>query len=149
MNNSSSTMRFYFVGSESHIGEVRVTAFGQALDLDPQTAHDCVMGRVGLVTEDEFKAADLSEEELMVYSEVISHKDAPKEFLDKKRKLHMAAVAFYKKYQDGVEAGITFMNPAPVVQPPKPTSMIVKSQPQPQSPVSQPLSPSQSPVDSN
>lgn len=135
-------MKFRFVGRTSQIGIVNVT-FGQGLDLDAQTAHDCMFGRVGLVTEVDFDSVGLTEDEQQHYSDMDSHRDTrtnDPDFHVKKMKLHALCVAYREAYLKAAEAGDTFMAreekakaPAPVVilKPVPPTQSMKPADPQP------------------
>ena len=105
------THRFRFIGIESSIGEVRLCTFGQAIDLDPETAHDCILGRVPLVTDEAFAAAGFTDEELNAHGDWKAHADDTIDpvFKAKKLKLFSVLVVYRAQYEKDADAGNTFM----------------------------------------
>lgn len=105
-------MRFRFVGAESTISNIRLNEFGQALDLSPEIAHEAVLGRIPLVTEEAWAAIPFTEDELSRFSQFIAQKDATESFNAKKILSHRASVAMREQYELDAAAGNTFMKRA-------------------------------------
>jgi hypothetical protein len=103
-------LKFRFVGIESAIGNVRVSAFGQLLDLTPEAAHDCVLGRVPVVPEADFTG--ITEDEINQFSTPDAHRDASPAFNAKKIALHKKAAAYRAAYETAAATGDTFMKRA-------------------------------------
>lgn len=133
-------MLLRFVGSDSEIGQIRVHEFGTLLDLDAQTAHDAVLSRVGLVTDTDFQATGITDEELTQFTDSHQHVDAPVEFKQKVSKLHKFAATLHHEYLAAVALGDTFMTRA-AKPAPKPAQATMR-------PVDPVPAPTQAPKDS-
>lgn len=105
-------MKFRFVGIESNIGQLRVNAFGQLLELDPAVAHDCVLGRVPLVPDQGWDKYEFTEDELNEYSTPDAHRHGSTEFNDKKAVVHKAVADYRANYEAAAARGDTFMSRA-------------------------------------
>lgn len=103
---------FRFVGIESEIGTARLTAFGQTVELDAESAHNCIMAQVGLVTEADFDAADFTDEEVSLHSDsdIIIRGDGDPVFMAKRVLVHADAVSYHSRYVTEAAAGKTFMS---------------------------------------
>ncbi len=102
-------MRFRFTGSESICGNVRISTYGQLLDLDAATAHDCLLGHVGLLPDEDFQKLGFSDDELNQYADYDSHRQADPEFLEKKAASHRQASQLRVQYEKEAAEGNTFM----------------------------------------
>ncbi len=104
-------MRFKFIASESHIGEVRLCTYGQTVDLDAEMAHTCILGRVGLLPVDQFDSIGFTEDELERHADYAQHRheNIDPVFAAKKQKSHAMFVKYMQDYTMAVAKGDTFM----------------------------------------
>jgi hypothetical protein len=85
-------MTFRFVGNASDIGEgIRLTNFGQAVELSDELAREAALGGCALVPDAEFQAIGFTDKELVAYASAGSHERAPADFLEKKKSALIAA----------------------------------------------------------
>jgi hypothetical protein len=85
-------MTYYFVGSNSDIGEsIRLIRFGQTVELSDKLAREAVLGGCALVAEADFQEIGFTPKELETFGAVGSHERAPTEFIEKKKRVLIAA----------------------------------------------------------
>jgi hypothetical protein len=84
-------MIYNFVGSNSDIGEsIRLTRFGQAVELSDELAREALLGGCALVAAADFQEIGFTPKELETFSSPGSHERAPVEFIEKKRQALIA-----------------------------------------------------------
>ena len=95
-------MTYRFLGSASDIGEsIRLSRFGQSVELPDELARVAVLGGCALLPESEFLSVGFTTRELESFGSVASHERAPAEFLDKKRRALVAAHEWREQLASG------------------------------------------------
>lgn len=107
----ATSLRLKFCGLETHIANIVLNQFGMTVDMDPQLAHDALLGQVGLLPEAEWAKCGITDEEIEAHPDYNSHRnEAPdSDFNRKKSLVHQAAVAFRLQYEKDAALGNTFM----------------------------------------
>jgi hypothetical protein len=95
-------MTYYFVGSNSDIGDlIRLTRFGQAVELSDEQAREAVLGGCALVPEAEWDEIGFDRPELERFASVASHERAPAAFIEKKKAALLAVHNLRARYEEG------------------------------------------------
>lgn len=90
-------MKFRFIGTDSHVGDVHLESFGQAVELNEADAVNAIAGGAGVIPEVDYKACGFTGDEEREFKYPGTHdpeSDDPavKTFLAKKQK---AALRFH------------------------------------------------------
>jgi hypothetical protein len=80
-----STSTYRFCGSLTEAGELRLTKFGQAVELSDELASLIVLGGGSILPSADFAKAAFTEQELSLYSNTASHSEGNRAFQAKKK----------------------------------------------------------------
>ncbi len=89
-------MIYRFIGTECNVGAIKLSLFGQRLEVTPEIARQCQLGGAAIISDAEFKKLGFTSEELKIWASPfmdyrqmpadLSERKAMAAFLDKRRK---------------------------------------------------------------
>lgn len=77
---------YRFVGANTEVGSVKLSKFGQPVELTDELARDVLAGGGSILPSDQFDEIGFTEQELSLYSDNFSHGQANAAFQDKKKR---------------------------------------------------------------
>jgi hypothetical protein len=96
---------YRFLGLSTEIGEIKLTKFGQAIELPDELARQVIgsheSGGAAILPNTEFEELGFTEQELSLYASPISHGQANESFHGKKKKGLLAVHEFRSRASAG------------------------------------------------